>query len=262
MNRVLYLLFLIFELFAGPAKALNAAGAGETAFFYQAYRVEFDYISAGNRRIAPGCSGGQSPCGYTKFVEYISSVDAQTQNAANPRIKEILDQAETTDLIETSRKLREANFVADYNQAALLPTAKGGPSITESMRTITNILQNIKKGQFQERFQKMTEALNLVAEVRRADNMKYFIPNLEKELGLEVEKKPETTKDGLQYIDYDIQETAKKNQGVADLAEKYTAAANKLRTTNNKKEFGKKFVIHQNIIRQAQNSADILRKMC
>ncbi|GFF45300.1 hypothetical protein IFM51744_06030 [Aspergillus udagawae] len=257
MNRVLYLLFLIFELLAEPVKALNAAGAGETAFFYYAYRTEWLFKDASHRRIAPKCSDGQDPCGYAKFVDHICTEEAQKANNRD-QIKEILNRFETTDLVDMSKDLREANFVADYDQTRLLPKLQGN-SVTEAIRQSGNIMNTAPKNKYREELRKMTDALDLVAEVRKADNMKYFITELEKQLGLKLETKPESTRDGIKYTGYDIEKTASNNQGVADLAKRFTSAVDTLRDAKDTNKFDEKFVIHQRIIRQAQKSADLLR---
>lgn len=257
MHRFVYLLFLILELLAGPVKALNAAGAAETAFFYHAYRVERLFKKEGSQlRIAPECRDGDKPCGYAKFVEHISTEKARNANDRD-QIREILNRFETTDLVDMSRNLREAKFVADYDQTRLLPKLKGN-SLTEAIRQIGNIMNTAPKNQYREELRKMIDALDLVAEVRRADNMKYFAPELEKQLGLKLEPKPESTRDGVKYTGYDIEKTAA-NTGVADLATKVESAAKVLSDAKDTKKFDEQFIIHQRIIREAQRSGKLLR---
>ncbi|KAL6228845.1 hypothetical protein BDW75DRAFT_246270 [Aspergillus navahoensis] len=106
----------------------------------------------------------------------------------------------------------------------------------------------------------MIEALELLGEVRQADNMKWFLPKLEKAAGVELERKPAITSDGLKYTTYDVDKTAK-NNGIEGLAQKITMAAETLR--NDKKATGDmKFEIHQRIIREANLSLSELRKKC
>ncbi|KAL4993278.1 hypothetical protein BDV10DRAFT_190137 [Aspergillus recurvatus] len=116
-----------------------------------------------------------------------------------------------------------------------------------------------KTNQYPGQKQKMIEALELLGEVRQADNMKWFIPKLEKAAGVELERKPAITSDGLKYTTYDLDKTAEKNNGIKGLAQKITTAAETLR--NDKKATGPmKFEIHQRIIQEANLSLSKLRK--
>ncbi|KAL4733487.1 hypothetical protein BDV11DRAFT_175657 [Aspergillus similis] len=108
----------------------------------------------------------------------------------------------------------------------------------------------------------MIEALELLSEVRRADNMKFFIPKLEEKMGVKLETKPATTSDGLEYTTYDVDATAEKNKGVEDLAQKINTAAEALRKEKRNTSKDLSFVIHQGVIREANESLIELRKKC
>ncbi|KAL4993279.1 hypothetical protein BDV10DRAFT_190138 [Aspergillus recurvatus] len=121
MTRLpLLLLCILFQLLVRTTEALNAAGGAETAFFYQAYLLERQHVTDPKRRlIAPKCPipAGKTEPSFAEFVEYISSEEARGTNDNNKaRFKEISDNAGNTTLVETSRNLREAGFMADYDQ--------------------------------------------------------------------------------------------------------------------------------------------------
>jgi hypothetical protein len=119
-----------------------------------------------------------------------------------------------------------------------------------------------KKNQYPDQKKKMIEALELECELRRADNMRYFIPKLEKQTGVTLETKSATTSDGVQFTTYDVDATATKNNGVEDLAQKINTAAEELRQANRKDKADLKFAIHQGIIREANTSLTELKKKC
>ncbi|OKP09207.1 hypothetical protein PENSUB_5415 [Penicillium subrubescens] len=108
----------------------------------------------------------------------------------------------------------------------------------------------------------MIEALELEREIRQADNMRFFIPKLEAKLGITLETKNAMTSDGIAYTMYDETETAKKNTGIENLAQKINKAAEALRKTtrNDGKDFI--FATHQAVIREASNSITELKKKC
>ena len=90
--------------------------------------------------------------------------------------------------------------------------------------------------------------------------MQFFIPKLEAKLGMKLETKLATTSDGVKYTTYDVDATAEKNKGVEDLAQKINTAAESLRQAKRNDNLGLKFVIHQGVIREANNSLTELRK--
>lgn len=257
---------MLLQLLARAVEALDAAGGAETTFFYQAYLLEREHVTDPDRRgIAPGCptQEGKTVCSFADFVKYISTDEARAQNDKDwARFAEIFDNAGDTPLVETSRKLREAGFHADYDQTRLYPKGKDYRSVTVAIRGMRGIATATKKNKYRDQKQKMIEALELVSEVRRADNMKFFIPKLEGKIGVKLETKPATTSDGLKYTTYDVEATATENKGVEDLAQKINTAAEELRKEkrNNSKDLG--FVIHQGVIREANESLTELRKKC
>ncbi|KAL6228843.1 hypothetical protein BDW75DRAFT_226137 [Aspergillus navahoensis] len=266
MKRLpLLLLCILFQLLVGTTEALNAAGGAETTFFYQAYLLERQHVTDPKRRlIAPECPipAGKTEPSFAEFVEYISSEEARGTNDNNKaRLKEIFDNAGNTPLVETSRNLREAGFMADYDQERLYPKEAKNPSVATTIRGMRGIAMGTKTNKYPDQKRKMIEALELLGEVRQADNMKWFIPKLEKAAGVELERKPAITSDGLKYTTYDVDKTAEKNNGIEGLAQKIATAAETLR--NDKKATGDmKFEIHQRIIREANLSLSELRKKC
>ncbi|KAL4932550.1 uncharacterized protein BDV17DRAFT_288062 [Aspergillus undulatus] len=267
MKRLPFLLLcMLSQLLAGTVEALNEAGGAETTFFYQAYLLEREHVTDPDRRaIAPGCPipEGKTECSFADFVDYISTEEARGRNAENwPRFEEIFDNAGDTPLVETSRNLREAGFRAEYDQARLYPREKDTPSVAVAIRGMRGIATATKKNKYQDQKRKMIEALELEGEVRRADNMKFFIPKLEEKTGVKLELKPATTPDGLKYTTYDVDATAKENKGVEDLAQKINTAADALRKAKRKDGVDLKFVIHQGVIREANESLTELRKKC
>ncbi|KAG2413249.1 hypothetical protein HFD88_002438 [Aspergillus terreus] len=267
MKRLPLLLCMLSQLLIGTIEALDAAGGAETTFFYQAYLLERQHVIDPKRRlIAPECPipEGKTEPSFAEFVDYISTEEAKDANNNNKaRFKEIFDKAGDAPLVETSRNLREAGFKADYDQNRLYPKETKNPSVASTIRGMRGIATTTKTNKYPDEKRKMIEALELVGEVRRADNMKWFIPKLEKAMGPEVKlaTKPATTPDGLPYTTYDVDGTAEKNKGIEDLAQKMTAAAETLR--NSKKITGDmQFEIHQRIIREANQSISELRKKC
>ncbi|KAL4982541.1 hypothetical protein BDW68DRAFT_182452 [Aspergillus falconensis] len=266
MRRLPFLLLCtLLQLLARAVEALNAAGGAETTFFYQAYLLEREHVTDPDRRgIAPEChiKKEKTVCSFADFVDYISTEDARERNEKNwPLFIEIFDNAGDTPLVETSRKLREAGFRAEYDHGRLYPRGKD-PSVTLAIRGMRGIATATKKNKYQDQKRKMIEALELLNEVRRADNMKFFITKLEEKTGVKLEPKPATTSDGLEYTTYDVDATAKKNKGVEDLAQKINTAAEELRKEKRNNSKDHIFVTHQAIIREANESLTELRKKC
>lgn len=131
-----------------------------------------------------------------------------------------------------------------------------------AIRGMRGIATATKKKDHQDQKRKMIEALELEGELRRADNMKFFIPKLEQTAGVKLETKPATTSDGVEYTTYDVDATAEKNKGVKDLAQKINTAAEALRKAKRNANGDLKFVIHQGIIREANESLIELKKKC
>ncbi|OQD70674.1 hypothetical protein PENANT_c252G03850 [Penicillium antarcticum] len=216
------------------------------------------------------CHEGEEnpPCTYAEFVKYISSDEALLRNDPSwEKFSAIFDAAENTPLVETSQKLREAGFRAEYEQERLYPKDKEAKSVPYAIRKMRGIATGTKKNKFVDQKTKMIEALELAAEVRRADNMKYFIPVLEEKMGIKMELKEtkSQTRDGLEYQMYDEAKTAEKNKGVEDLAQKVVTAADGLRKQKRKGAApGKQldFVIHQTIMREIEESIGQLKQKC
>ena len=267
MKRLPFLiLYILFQLLAGTVEALNGAAGAETTFFYQAYLLEWEHVTDPDRRgIAPACHifVGKTKCSFAEFVNYISTEEAQKRNKENWDVfRKIFDKAGDTPLVETSRNLREAGFRAGYDQERLYPKETKTPSVAVAIRGMRGIATATKRNKYQDQKRKMIEALELEGEVRRADNMKFFIPMLEGKLGMKLETKPATTSDGVKYTTYDVDATAEKNMGVEDLTQKINTAAEALRKATRKDEVEREFVIHQGIIREANASLTELKKKC
>ncbi|KAL3432652.1 hypothetical protein BDV09DRAFT_197523 [Aspergillus tetrazonus] len=233
----LLLLCMIWLLLARAVEALDEAGGAETTFFYK-----------------PICSNASmsqiQTIVFADFVKYISTDDARAKNNENwSQLAEIFNNAGDTPLVETSRKLREAGFHADYEQKNLYPRWKDSRSVTVALRGMRGIATATKKNKYQDQKQKMIEALELMSE-------------LEGEVGMKLETKPATTSDGLEYTTYDVDATAKKNKGVEDLAQKISTAAEELRKENRYNSKDIPFVIHQGVMREANESITELRKKC
>ncbi|KAJ5165677.1 Protein of unknown function DUF4246 [Penicillium coprophilum] len=267
MKRLpLLLLFTLIQLLPGTVEALSAAGGAETVFFYQAYLLELQHVTNPERRaIARKCPipEGRVGCSFAEFVKFISSNKARGKNQENwSQLVKIFDDAEDTSLRETSRKLREAHFFAEYDQETFFEKDPEAHSLSVAIRKARAIVTTTKKPKYPDHKRKMIEALELESELRQADNMKFFIPKLEGELGITLERKLATTSDGLKYETYDIQATAEKNEGVQDLAKKLEEAANKLRKMTRKNGDDMEFAIHQAVIREVQESLAKLKEKC
>ncbi|GES56906.1 protein of unknown function DUF4246 [Aspergillus terreus] len=269
MKRLSFLLLcMLVQLLVGTVEALNAAAGAETTYFYQAFLLEREHVTDAKRHlIAPGwCPKPKdnAKCSFAEFVKDISTRRANEANEENwPRFKEIFDNAESgnTPLVETSKNLREAGFKVDYDQNRLYPKEVKSPSVSNTIRGMRGIATATKTNKYPDQKRKMIEALELKREVRRADNMKWFIPKLEEATGVKLATNPATTPDGLPYTTYDVDATAKENEGIKDLAQKITTAAETLR--NAKKTVDNlDFAIHQGVIREADLSLSELRKKC
>jgi hypothetical protein len=267
MKRLPFLiLYILFQLLAGTVEALDGAAGAETTFFYQAYLLERAHVTDEKRHlIAPKCpvQEGKTACSFADFVKHISTASAWERNQPKWSLFEtIFDIAGDKPLIETSKDLREAGFHAEYDQTRLYPKEKDSRSVSVAIRGMRGIATATKKNQYPDQKQKMIEALELEGELRRADNMKFFIPKLESKIGMTLETKSATTSDGVQYTTYDVDATAEKNHGVEDLAQKINTAAEELRKSNRKDKADLQFAIHQGIIREANASLTELRKKC
>lgn len=256
----LLLLYLLFQLLSGTVEALHAAAGAETTFFYQAYLLEREHVTNPRRRlIAPACNiETGTTCTFAQFVRHISSDETNAENG--DRFDEIFERAEAMGLKDLSRSLREAGFRSAWDQTRLYPKEGRNPSVTVTIRGMRGIATATKDNKYQDKKRKMIEALELLVEVRRADNMRFLIPKLEKATGVTLETKPATTPDGREYTTYDVDKTAAKNKGVEDLAQKIQAAAETLREVKKDPDSG--FVIHQRIIREAELSIKELQAKC
>jgi uncharacterized protein YihD (DUF1040 family) len=272
MKRVPCLfLCIILQLLAQSVEALNEAGAAELTFYFQAYLLEWEHVTDETRRaIAPGCAAenGGKKCTFAEFVDHVSSNKAKVRNSAKKEVfNAIFDDAEknNTPLVETSRKLREAGFRAEYDQTTLYPKDKEARSSNYAIRKMRGIAAATKKNKYADQKRKMIEALELSGEVRRADNMPFFITELQKELGVTMETEDAKTSDGLEYKMYNEAKTAEKNGGIEDLGKKIGTAADKLRKakrTDMSDDDGRKFAIHQGAMRELKESITQLKQKC
>ena len=75
----------------------------------------------------------------------------------------------------------------------------------------------------------MKTALKLIEQNRVADNMKYFIKELETRMGIEFVKSPRTTDDGRAWQAYETKETASKYPDHDNLSKEAQDIVRKLR---------------------------------
>ncbi|RHZ44330.1 uncharacterized protein CDV56_101673 [Aspergillus thermomutatus] len=286
-----YLLFFLLSslLFLSKAVvALKQSKPSETLYFYQAYLVEFKTRDSKRRIIAKLCSKTDTPCTYPAFLKFILSKESSREIFENPEfkaIRTIIETADTTDVITTSRKLREKDFDPEYDLSKLLEgTSKKsqfGPVFEKIDGQIRDQLDSDKVAEHRK---PMAEGLDLIQHHRIADNtVKYFIPELERELGIKLETRPTSTPDGFGYQAYDTEATVaklnelakneadpeKKAKAIADaegLAPKMQKLVTKMRSPEYKKDVkGNKaldsFKRHQAVIFRAKNTLKLLKKL-
>ncbi|KAL4993263.1 hypothetical protein BDV10DRAFT_190143 [Aspergillus recurvatus] len=143
---------MLLQLLARAVEVLNAAGGAETTFFYQAYLLEREHVTdLDYRGIAPGYATEKKTIVYSfdDFVDYISTEDARKCNENNLGLfTEIFDNAGDTPLVETSRKLREAGFRAEYDITRLYPRGKDSRSVTITIQGMRGIATATKKNKY------------------------------------------------------------------------------------------------------------------
>jgi hypothetical protein len=291
-----YLIFFLLSslLFLSKAVvALKQSKPAETLYFYQAYLVEFKTRDSKRRTIAKTCSKTDTPCTYPEFLKHILAEESWDEISKNPEfkaIKTIIETADTTDVITTSRRLREEkNFDPNYDLSKLLEgtskSSKFGPVFEKIDGLISYQLVSDKVAEHRK---PMADALDLIQQHRIADNMPYFIRELKKELGLEKEDfalqdpNPKTP-DGLEYEAYSTEGTAKKLNEKADkeadpekkaklqakadgLAAEIQKLVTEMRSPKYKEKVKKdkalnKFRSHQAVIFRAKNTLKLLEKI-
>lgn len=183
-------------------------------YFYQAYLVEFKTRDRKRRKIAKTCAKTDGPCTYPEFVSHILTRDSWNKYFKRQRFEEIrtiIKTADPTDVISTSRSLRGKGFkpIDDFSQL-LEGTAKlseFGP-IFEKIDGLIRDRPGFDK--VAEHRKPMADALDLIQKHRIAGNMKFFIAELKKELGIEklaLQNPKPMTPDGLPYDAYDTEKT-------------------------------------------------------
>lgn len=183
-------------------------------YFYQAYLVEFKTRDRKRRKIAKTCAKTDAPCTYPEFVSHILTRDSWNKYFKRQRFKSIrtiIKTADPTDVISTSRSLREKGCKPIYDFSQLLEgTAKlseFGPIFEKIDGLIRDWLGFDKVAEHRK---PMADALDLIQKHRIAGNMKFFIAELKKELGIEklaLQNPKPMTPDGLPYDAYDTEKT-------------------------------------------------------
>jgi hypothetical protein len=292
-----YLLFFLLSslLFLSKAVvALQQSKPSESLYFYHAYLVEFKTRDSKRRIIAKLCSKTDTPCTYPAFLKFILSQDASRKIFADTEfkaIRTIIEGADTTDVITTSRKLREKlsekKFDPKYDLSKLLEgTSKQSQFGPVFEKIDGQIRDQLGFDKVAEHRKPMADALDLIQQHRIANNEKYFIVELKKELGIEkLETRPTSTPDGFAYEAYDTEKTVKtlnelagnekdpekKAKAIAEaegLAPNIQKLVKKMRSPDYKKdatgdeavELGK-FKSHQAVIFQAKNTLNRLKKL-
>ncbi|GFF29334.1 hypothetical protein IFM46972_02590 [Aspergillus udagawae] len=277
-----YLLFFLLSSLLFLSKAVVAlyhAKPSETLYFYQAYLVEFKTRDSKRRIIAKTCSRTDTPCTYPEFLEFILSKRSLFKVFDNTEIREIIETADTTDVITTSRRLMEKKFDPQYDLSKLLEgTSKQslfGPIFEKIDGQIRDQLGFDKVAEHRK---PMADALVLIEQHRTADNARYFIPELERGLGIEkLETRLTETPDGFGYKTYDTGKTVqalrksaedesdpeKKAKLLADadgLAPKIQKLVRKMREPDYKTT-DREFLKHQSVISRAKNTLTLLKKL-
>lgn len=207
-----HFLFLFSSLlFLGEAVlALNPAQPAETLYFYQAYLVEFKTKDYRQRSIAKTCAKrDEPPCTYQQFLRHISSVDSWAKVNKRQDQLEIIDEADKTNVITTCRKLREKNFNVIYDLSQLIEGTRKRSNFGDVFAKINELIKDqFGSDKIAEERKRMQDALKIISEHRIADNMRFFINELQKKLGgIKLVTNPRETLDGFEYKAYDTAET-------------------------------------------------------
>jgi hypothetical protein len=284
-----YLLFFLLSslLFLSKAVvALKQSKPSETLYFYQAYLVEFKTRDSKRRKIAKTCSKTDTPCTYPEFLEHILARESSDKIFNDPEIKEIIKTADTTDIITTSRRLREKGFDPKYDLSKLLEGTSKSTKFGPVFEKIDGLISyQLSSDRVAEHRKPMADALDLISEHRIADNMvKYFIPELKKELGVKEFALHNTeTPDGFPYQAYSTEETVNQLKDSAEkeadpekkakilaqadgLAAKIQELVKEMRSPKYKEKVKNtkalnKFKSHQDVIFRAKNTLKLLEKI-
>ncbi|KNG87972.1 hypothetical protein ANOM_004567 [Aspergillus nomiae NRRL 13137] len=250
MKYFLLLILSCLLLLTETALASNTAGPAETLFFYNAYLIEFKTVSnPKKRKLAKGCPAAQAdaPCTYPEFLEHILDVKLKPQ-VHKPKFQNIINNAGTAGITETSRKLRENGFKCKYDLAALV---EGIGKVTPFSKVLEAVEEQIKEkvalSSVESEKNNIKTALKLVEQNRVADNMRWFNEELEKRLGVEFVKSPRTTDDGRVWQAYDTEATGKKYPDYDKLSEKTKEAVKEMRDAKFQVE-DKGFAPHQAVV--------------
>ncbi|EAW23421.1 uncharacterized protein NFIA_021290 [Aspergillus fischeri NRRL 181] len=288
-----YLLFFLLSslLFLSKAVvALKESKPSETLYFYQAYLVEFKTRDSKRRTIAKTCSKTDTPCTYPAFLRHILSQDSWrkiSQDSKFTAIRTIIETADTTDVITTSRRLREKNFDPKYDFSQLLEGTSKSSQFGPIFEKIDGLIRDqLGSDKVAEHRKPMADALDLIQKHRIANNMKYFIAELKQELGIEklaLQDPNPKTPDGFSYQAYDTAKTveqleksakneadpekkAKINAQADGLAAKMQELVIKIRSPNYKEKIKNNeelntFKRHQAVIFRAKNTLKLLQKI-
>ncbi|KAJ5381812.1 autophagy protein [Penicillium cataractarum] len=182
--------------------ALASSQPAEIFYFYQAYKVELATKPYKERNIAKKCTTETSGCTFRQFLDYIVDARSRTAIDRNPTWGDMIDTVDDKDFPTISRPLRDARFEVQYDLSKLIEDtskiASFAPTCVVDERT------------------KIATALTILKEHRVADNMRYFIRELESQLGLTLERRSATTLDGLAWTAYNTDATKQRMLDSAD----------------------------------------------
>ncbi|OGM43097.1 hypothetical protein ABOM_008233 [Aspergillus bombycis] len=257
-----YLLLLILScllLLTETALASNTAGPAETLFFYNAYLIEFKTVSNPKRRkLAKGCPAAQvdAPCTYPEFLEYVLETRLKSQ-VHKTKFQNIINNAGTAGITETSRKLRENGFKCKYDLAHLVEGIGKVPFSKVFEAVEEQIKEKLSFSSVESEKNNIKTALKLVEQNRVADNMRWFNEELEKRMGVEYVKSPRTTDDGRVWQAYDTEATGKKYPDYDKFSDKTKEAVKEMRDAKFVAD-DKGFAPHQAVVVKVK---DILKRV-
>ncbi|KAE8376070.1 hypothetical protein BDV26DRAFT_294488 [Aspergillus bertholletiae] len=176
------------------------------------------------------------------------------------KFRVIVDNYNTARVAEISKQSRKAGFNCVYDLSKLVEGIRKRALFSELLQVVSQQIKG-KAGLDRVESEKdnMMTALNLVRDYWVADNMKWFIPQLEKEMGIKFVRSPRITSNGCKWEGYDTDETMKQYPDRKKLAKKTKEAVMKLRqgsiTTGDNG-----FASHQAVLVQIKETMDEIKK--
>ncbi|GLI81292.1 hypothetical protein PoHVEF18_009668 [Penicillium ochrochloron] len=217
MKYLLLILLSSIWLLGEGVVALASSQPAEIFYFYQAYKVELATKPYKERNIAKKCTTETSGCTFRQFLDYIVDARSRTAIDHNPTWGDIIDTVDDKDFPTISRDLRDARFEVQYDLSKLIEGTSKRASFGDVFETIDKLIKDqISSDLVVDERTKIATALTILKEHRVADNMRYFIRELESQLGVTLERRSATTLDGLAWTAYNTDATKQRMLDSAD----------------------------------------------